>query len=119
MKKFPINIITNLSSNTEIRNLILEIRSEERIATLTEYGFSSLQIDKIRTNLTLDTEKQKKTIIFSHISDAYDTITCFFPSVSLMDDRTGLSQHIVMIPISPSQVLSGTPSLSQKITWSM
>lgn len=90
MKKFPINFITNLSSNTETRNLILEIRSEERIATLTEYGFSSLQIDKIRTNLTLDTEKQKKTIIFSHISDAYDTITCFFPSVSLMDDRTGL-----------------------------
>lgn len=90
MKKFPVDIITTLSSNTETRNLILEIRSSERITTLTEYGFSPLQIDKIRTNLTLDTEKQKKTIIFSHISDAYDTITCFFPSVSLMDDRTGL-----------------------------
>jgi leucyl aminopeptidase len=90
MKKFPIDIITTLTSNTETRNLILEIRSSERIATLTEYGLSPLQIDKITTNLTLDTEKQKKTIIFSHISDMYDTITCFFPSVSLMDDRSSL-----------------------------
>ena len=90
MKKFPIDIITTLTSNTEIRNLIIEIRSPERITTLIQYGFSLLQIEKITINLTLDTEKQKKTIIFSHISDTYDTITCFFPSASLMDDRASL-----------------------------
>jgi hypothetical protein len=90
MYSFPIDIITNSHNTPDTQNLILEIRSPGRIAGLLEYGCSPLQITKIQENLSATLEKQKKTIIFSHISTEYDTITCFFPSIAVMDDRCEL-----------------------------
>ncbi len=90
MTIFPIDITTSLQSISYAPNLIIEIRSLERISTLAEYNISSLQMKKIQENFALKDEKQKKTIVFSHIRAEYDTITCFFPSVALMDDRSDL-----------------------------
>lgn len=102
MTHFPIDIITTLADNTHTKNLIIEIRSPDRIALFAQYGFSPLQIEKIQENLSLDVEKQKKTITFSHISSTYDMIMCFFPSLTLMDDRaslfSSLKQSTLFVP---------------------
>jgi hypothetical protein len=79
MQKFPINIITTLPLVENTKNLILEIRSINCIENLSQYGFSELQISKIGENFITEKEKQKKTIVFSHISSEYDTVICFFP----------------------------------------
>ncbi len=102
MTQFPINILSSLQEVQGTKNLILEIRSTQSIVSLSQYGFTPLQIEKITHNLTLDSEKQKKTVIFSHISPLYDAVTCFFPSSTLMDDRSslfsGLKEASVFVP---------------------
>ncbi len=86
MTTFPIEIITTVDQVIS-HTLVIEIRSHERISLLPEYWFSSLQINKIQENIGLSTEKKEKFIVFSHISPNFDTIICFFPGESLMDDR--------------------------------
>lgn len=102
MRIIPINIITTLQSIQDTKNLIIEIRSQSRIESLYQYGFSQLQIAKIRENLVITKENQKKTMIFSHISPEYDIVTCFFPTISLMDDRAelfvGLKKDSIFAP---------------------
>jgi leucyl aminopeptidase len=101
MTPLSVNIITDVSLSKN-KNLIIEIISNDRISSLSRYGFSDLQIQKITENFSLNTEKKAKKIIFSHISPVFDTIICFFPSDSLMDDRSelfsGLTKHSIFLP---------------------
>ena len=101
MTPLSVNVITDLSFSKN-KNLIIEIRSNERITLLSQYGFSDFQIQKITENLSLNIEKRTKKIVFSHVSSEFDVITCFFPSDSLMDDRSelfsGLTTHSIFLP---------------------
>lgn len=97
MSTFPIQIITNLEQSN-IRQLVLEIRTVSRIKILQNFGFSPLQIDEIHKHFTKNEEKEKM-LIFTHSSKLYDTIICFFPTNLLFDDRSefcrGLKQDTI------------------------
>ncbi len=47
MRSLPIYVAYSLADSLDMRHLIIEIRSKERIDILSQYGFSDLQIIKI------------------------------------------------------------------------
>jgi hypothetical protein len=79
MYNCPINIISSLQDTHDAKHLIIEITPSSSLEELAGYGFSPLQITKIRENITKDPDNQKKTLVFSHLSEQYEKITCFFP----------------------------------------
>lgn len=94
--------LKNSIPTSKIEHLLLELRTSKSLNTLSEYGFSQMQVSKITENFKAKWEKQKRTLTFSHISDQFEIITLLFPSKDLMDDRSecfwSLKKSTVYIP---------------------